>query len=349
MSGHAKFSPSACSRWLNCPGSINLTKDIKQEFSHHAAVGTAAHALLETCLLKNEVPESWIGEEFNGHKVDMQMAEAIEFAVETIKNIKPKKCITQVEQKIEIIPHKCYGTADCVLYDPLNEHLFIIDYKNGRGVTVEAEENEQMMCYGLGFIEKMPVAAITLMIIQPNSRDSNKLVSTWTITPEVLLDFKIKVLEAIRKAESENSDYYLNPGDWCRWCPAKDSSCTAIKKAVKKTTNLPITIPKSPRDLSTKELKLVLDNKKLIIDWLEAVEKRCIEAINTGTGIPGYRIENKLSNTTWAVDQEKLEELYGDAIFEKKILSPTQANKTLNIPEDFTTRTVTGQKLTKEK
>jgi hypothetical protein len=48
---HAKLSPSAAHRWMNCPGSVRLIGDESSTSSNAAMKGTAAHKLLETMII----------------------------------------------------------------------------------------------------------------------------------------------------------------------------------------------------------------------------------------------------------------------------------------------------------
>lgn len=48
---HAKLSPSASKRWMNCPGSVALIGDAQSTTSKAAMLGTAAHKLIELVLI----------------------------------------------------------------------------------------------------------------------------------------------------------------------------------------------------------------------------------------------------------------------------------------------------------
>ena len=53
MAAHAKLSPSAASRWINCPGSVALCATLpKPPSTFYADEGTSAHALAEKCILE---------------------------------------------------------------------------------------------------------------------------------------------------------------------------------------------------------------------------------------------------------------------------------------------------------
>ena len=53
MADHARLSPSASHRWINCPGSVHLAEQCPpQGGSTYTAEGTEAHALAELKLRK---------------------------------------------------------------------------------------------------------------------------------------------------------------------------------------------------------------------------------------------------------------------------------------------------------
>ena len=54
---HSELGPSAAERWLNCPGSVLLIRDMVKPDSIYAAEGNAAHELSEWCRI-NKVSAS---------------------------------------------------------------------------------------------------------------------------------------------------------------------------------------------------------------------------------------------------------------------------------------------------
>src|SRR5690606_6156447 len=65
LSGHARFSPSASHRWLNCPGSImfceQLPPELHEQDNFFADEGTAAHFVLEKCLTRDFPAQHYFG------------------------------------------------------------------------------------------------------------------------------------------------------------------------------------------------------------------------------------------------------------------------------------------------
>ena len=62
-----------------------------------------------------------------------------------------------------------FGTADCVMIQ--GSDLYVTDYKHGKGVPVSAENNPQLMLYGLGapmeYETVYDIKTVRLAIVQP--------------------------------------------------------------------------------------------------------------------------------------------------------------------------------------
>src|SRR5699024_10382700 len=85
-----------------------------------------------------------------------------------------------------------FGTGDCVII--ADGTLHIVNYKHGRGVLVEADDNPQMKLYALGALELFDciydIDTVNMTIYQP--RRSN--VSTFTIPKDELYEWADQVL-----------------------------------------------------------------------------------------------------------------------------------------------------------
>ena len=58
---HSPLGASSCSRWWNCPGSVQLSKGFHGRSSVFAREGTAAHELSEMCLHQNRDAHEFLG------------------------------------------------------------------------------------------------------------------------------------------------------------------------------------------------------------------------------------------------------------------------------------------------
>ena len=146
VKAHSHLSASSAHRWFNCPGSVGLSKLMPpQESSIYAEEGTLAHAWLEYKLHKSlfgkeiEKPEGELTEE---------MEEAIDVAVNYIGDkfmfAKEKDILIEGRFDLSYIHKGMFGTADFAGISPDGE-LFVIDYKHGKGVVVDIEDNKQLL------------------------------------------------------------------------------------------------------------------------------------------------------------------------------------------------------------
>ena len=150
---HAILSASSSKRWLNCTPSARLEQNFPNESSVYAEEGTAAHALGEYKLRKYlhervQRPTS----EFDSEEMEGNTDIYAEFIISLIERIK-ETCphpLVMVEERLDysyLVPDG-FGTGDCVII--ADGTLYVLDYKNGKGVFVSCDHNPQMMLYALG-------------------------------------------------------------------------------------------------------------------------------------------------------------------------------------------------------
>ena len=165
MSSHARLSASAAHRWIKCPGSIQLTEKLKKEkkiphrsSSPSAREGTAAHSLLEWCLLELVRNGCWdiSAKEYKGDSILLDSNDDAELLVGSSKMKEPLKgnavflvndnmieavdtCINHVRSVLESMGASEFGIPDDIqieLEAKINlDH--IPDYKNYLGGTVD--------------------------------------------------------------------------------------------------------------------------------------------------------------------------------------------------------------------
>ena len=156
MGTHARNSPSALHRTLNCPPSLVLGEQFQDEESCYA------RKELPDTLWQNILSKKYLKQRTKRPVSDYysdDLMEAVEdyvaFVIEKVEEAKQecKVPLFSVEQRVDISEYSpdCFGTADMVIVTDRVAH--VIDLKLGRGVEVSAEENPQLMAYGLGVLE----------------------------------------------------------------------------------------------------------------------------------------------------------------------------------------------------
>lgn len=327
---HAKLSASGSSRWINCPGSVSAEEGIVEKRSVFADEGSAAHELAEQSLVQNLHPSNWLGEAFADwpdFTVDQEMIDAIVIYRDFVNSLPGTKMIEQQIDFSDWVPEG-FGTSDALVIN--NDTLHVIDLKYGKGVPVSPENNSQAMLYALGayaFTSGLyDIKNVAITIVQPRLDH----IETWEVSVERLLKFGNMVQQKAEAALEEDAPRV--PGETqCRWCKAK-ATCPALKKMADDTV---LAFFDDPIDkLVDKDLRAALDNKKLIIGWLDAVEDLAKQRLNDGEGFPGYKLVAGRSSRSWANEEEATDvltyrEMLGDNALVTKLITPAQAEKKL--------------------
>lgn len=337
VKAHSHLSASSAHRWFNCPGSVGLSKLMPpQPSSPYAEEGTLAHAWLEYKLHKSLLAKEI--EKPAGELTD-EMEEAIDVAVNYIGD----KFMFATEESVLIegrfdlsyIHEGMFGTADFSGLTPEGD-LYVVDYKHGKGVVVDIEDNKQLLFYAVGAVNHFDVAAdvkVTMVIIQP--RAMGKAIKEWTITAGEIHDWTNILIEKAKEADQDNAP--LKAGQWCKWCPAQ-SKCPAMAKDMfSSVAKIPVSeikrreLPK-PELLSKEDLINIIGKKDIIESWLEACYGYLQGAAVAGETIPGYKLVQRTGHRKWSNNEEVIKEFgsLGDDIYvikPKELKSPAQLEK----------------------
>lgn len=325
---HTNLSPSTSHRWMNCPGSVALCASMPKEAqSKYGAEGTAAHQLLEKCLknLKNN-PYDYVGDEFNDFTVTEEMAEAVSFAVEYVKNTL-QQCGGDlwVERTISIRPN-LDGTLDIAIIQEDLGFITVIDFKYGKGILVSALENSQLLLYLVPLAAAFKATRYKLVVIQPRTEEQ---VNEWECDRRYLDVFE---KELDRRIElTKEKDAALSTGDWCKWCNAK-AVCPALRK--KAIQSLPIikgaeSLFPDVKTLTAQVLKITLDNRDIIVTFLDAAAAYAQEYVEAGGQIDGYGLQPKRAIRRWRNEQEVIDNFVDlqQQIYKISLISPAQMEK----------------------
>lgn len=333
---HARLSPSSAERWMTCPGSVNLCKDMPDSSSAFADEGSAAHALAET-LLRGGKPAA----ELVGLK---DPATGIEWTAEMLADVMPYvnnvaalagylNGTLLIEQKLPIGQFTgerkddgtwAKGTADAVIL--AGDELVIADLKFGRGVVVEAENNKQLMLYALAAHQEFEMVSefkrVRLIISQPRLHSW----SEWSISVEDLLAFGKEV--ELAALACDKPDAPLRPSEkGCKFCKAK-ATCPALRSMAESAFDDIVPVTADEDTLAGAMAKV-----KLVEDWCKAVRAETEKRLLAGVPVAGFKlVQGKMGNRKWAnVDDAeallKAMKLKVDERYEMTLISPTTAEK----------------------
>ena len=325
MADHALLSASSSHRWLNCPPSAKLCEGYDDRDSDFAAEGTDAHALCEFKLrtaLGMEASDptgdlSWYTPEMeecaNGYAAFV--TELVEEARQTCPDP-----LVLIEQRLDYSRYvrEGFGTGDCVII--ADGTLHIVDFKYGRGVLVEAEDNPQMKLYALGALELFDciydIDAVSMTIYQP--RRSN--VSTFTIQKETLCEWADKVLAPAAELAFKGDGEY-RCGEWCQFCKAK-ADCRERANANLELARFEF---RKPPLLTDEEVEEILGRVDELTAWAADIRDYAFQAAISGKQWSGYKLVEGRSNRKYTDENAVIEAVTaaGYDPYEHKLLGVT--------------------------
>lgn len=343
MTSHAVFAPSSASRWFVCKGSIRMTADLEKRSSVYADEGTAAHMLIEECLSHGHDANQYFGGTIKVREgvefpVTDEMIEATQIFIDLVRGFVDDGYELRSEVKLDLghLWPGQFGTGDAVLYKEETGDLQVADFKYGRGVVVEPEDNPQLLSYLSGaakLYHNKAIETVALHIVQP--RVPGGPVKTWDTTVERLADFEAEFRAAAEAASKPDAP--LVAGDHCQFCPAA-GFCPALHEEslgiarAEFSADGGIELP-SVEKLTPAELGKVMDRIALVEAWCSSVREHALAAALDGSIPDGWKLVAKKTNRRW-IDETKAAsalrsfyDLEDDALFVKKIISPAVAEK----------------------
>ena len=360
---HAVLSASSSKQWIHCPPSARLQEPFPNDSSVFAEEGTWAHELCEYKVKKylherKKRPQS----EFYTEEIEQATDIYAEFVISIIEGMKRNgvEPLCFVEERLDfsnIVPEG-FGTGDMIILGKDEQGrglIHICDYKNGKGVFVDAHENSQMMLYATGALNAYgyiyEIEIVRMSIIQPRLEN----ISTYEMTADDLRTWGESIKPIAQMAFEGKGEQ--NPGEWCRFCRAKPvcKACMEEALALAKEEFLDLdagaladeaeetdaTAPynadtatpvfKQPGLVVFSELVKVLPTLNRISFWIESVFAFVsAEAINHGVPVEGYKVvegrSKRIFTDTKAVVSAAEAEGYTD-IYKQELLTLTEFEK----------------------
>ena len=360
---HAVLSASSSKQWIHCPPSARLQEPFPNDSSVFAEEGTWAHELCEYKVKKylherKKRPQS----EFYTEEIEQATDIYAEFVISIIEGMKRNgvEPLCFVEERLdfsEYVPEG-FGTGDMIILGKDEQGrglIHICDYKNGKGVFVDAHENSQMMLYATGALNAYgyiyEIEIVRMSIIQPRLEN----ISTYEMTADDLRTWGESIKPIAQMAFEGKGEQ--NPGEWCRFCRAKPvcKACMEEALALAKEEFLDLdagaladeaeetdaTAPynadtatpvfKQPGLVVFSELVKVLPTLNRISFWIESVFAFVsAEAINHGVPVEGYKVvegrSKRIFTDTKAVVSAAEAEGYTD-IYKQELLTLTEFEK----------------------
>nr|DAW36900.1 MAG TPA: PD-(D/E)XK nuclease superfamily protein [Caudoviricetes sp.] len=300
MAKHALLSASSASRWLNCPKSVRLTEDIPDgESSSFAAEGTLAHAIAEDYLREyatgkgRTIEDYTVPEKFKGNPLFYEgmyqdVTPYLEYVTEAFES-KSRVATLDIEARLDFSKYvpSGFGTGDAVIID--NGTLEICDLKFGKGVLVEAENNPQIMLYGLGALHVydyiFEIKKVKMTIVQPRLNH----VASFELSADDLRAWGHETVSPIAKL-AYNGQGDQKAGEWCRWCKIK-ATCKARAEKQGQTVAM-----MAEAELNDEQICQILTASAEIKAWLSDVEANIVQRLSDGGSLTGWKLVEGRSN-----------------------------------------------------
>lgn len=317
---HALLSASSAHRWLNCPASARLAEQFPNQTSPYAEAGRVAHAIAELKARKYFL-EPMSARTYNAQlkklrdnpHFDKSMDENTDTYLEVLKETAlsfEKAPFVALETRVDFsdsVPEG-FGTADCIMIG--SGTIVIIDYKNGAGVPVEAEDNPQMKLYALGALQVYaPIYGDTiqravLKIVQPNAWGTK----TWETTVQALKLWAFNTVKPIARIAYDGKGGF-SAGGWCGFCPAK-AQCSARARQMLELEPMVGAKPQrsnaqegpeknAPALLSDAEVGSILRRALTLSAWVEDLKEYALSAALAGREITGFKVVEGRGSREW--------------------------------------------------
>lgn len=210
---HATLSASGSVKWLSCPAALALEAiiDAPDTGNEYSDEGDAAHKMLYEALAHGRDLKEFLGlsivinEDTPQRKMvwgTQEMIDNVEIVIDYVQRLSARNSFYEEKVDYSHIAPNGFGTGDVILevYEKLMADkrvntLYVIDFKYGKGIRVDAIDNSQGMLYALGALNSLEILfdkeikRIVIVIVQPRMDN----ISEFEISVDDLLKWGEKI------------------------------------------------------------------------------------------------------------------------------------------------------------
>lgn len=353
MANHSKVvGGSTAKRVINCPASVALCATMPPKpSSKYADEGTLLHDAIAQVLDKNVKPESLLNMTYQDQVltqdlIDNKLHVALNLLMEVDPNLEMEYAVETEIGFGDFLPD-VFGSCD--LLGRIGSRAIVLDWKFGDGVTVDVEENEQLLFYAAAAMRTPSVSwvfedvtEIECVIIQP------PMIRRWVTTVERVKQFELQLAQAVKL--SQKQDAPMSAGEHCRWCSAKPV-CPKMTGAVDRALHTQLDT------IDAAKIGAYLANCDMLEQWITDLRALAHQMLEADKPVPGWKLVNKRAMRQWVnenvADDVLSKVIPQDELYVSKIISPAQAEKVLKklgtkLPDDLVVAISSGSTLARE-
>lgn len=339
-----RLRASGAPQWKRCPGSVAAQEGLPDKSSGYALEGTCAHRLAELSWAEDRPPQDYLGHELDlpdgTWTVDQEMVTKVQEYLDNVERLASGANFQFVEVDVPISQitgeynddgSPATGQVDrlALFIGEQKATVQVHDLKYGKGVVVEAKENEQLICYAHGVLEWLGwmldglMVDIEIYIHQPRLN----ALPEWKTTEGVLNQRAAGLRAAADKTRQEDAERI--PGEkQCRFCKAYGTErCPESTQYVAESATL------DPDDVEALDYNWELI--QFVEKWAKKARARIQEALENGEQLNSVKLVAGKSSRNWKEDDEtvakKLQNrgLKAAEVWNKSLISAAQAEKKL--------------------
>jgi hypothetical protein len=314
---------------MTCTPSARLEEQFPNTTSVYAEEGTAAHALAEIFVNYHTgkigvdpfdaALEAFKGNEYANDEMYTYILGYASYITELFNEVRAATQDALLESEVKLDLSKYvpggFGTSDVIII--ADGMMNVIDLKYGKGVSVSAENNKQMMIYALGALEQYgwmyDIKNVRMTVYQPRLDN----ISAWEISAGKLLSWAETALKPKAEMAFDGAGEY-QAGEHCRFCRAK-AVCRARAEANLRLAQYEF---KPGTLLSDAEIGDILKIAENLKNWVDNVTAYALEQAINGVKYEGWKLVE--GRSVRVIDEKEaapvLEGLYGkDQIYNVKL------------------------------
>jgi hypothetical protein len=349
---HARLPPSASARWVPCKASVGYIEGListgeisADNRSEHSDTGVKAHDLAAR-ILNGERRLVWAE--------DADMLVNVRAYVDFCRSKVEPGDRFWVERRVPLFYRPTQrGTIDFPIVG--KNRIVVIDYKNGVGVGVYAENNTQLASYAESLVQELEMVEsvpddmpVEMHIFQPRDCNDSEPVRSWIITRKELREFAATINEAAQLID-QGLDLRFVAGSHCdkAFCPARGHCKTYAAQgleAVSDEAPVDVVIAKPllmplPASLTRDQRVRIISKADQMRSWLNAVEAQELQELLAGAKPLGFKVVATNTHRKWS-DEEAVITLMAtkrpiDEVAPRSPLSPAQAEKLFKSDKEF--------------